>query len=159
MGLALPADLQDDGLTPKQRVAADLIARGHSFPSIAQELNVTLRTIYNYYYNPLVKTAIMRTQRELLSQGQGRGIGAVPLAVETLVSILKNNEARDSDRIRAAQVLLSGVGADSENKALERKIRQIEAMAAEVLGSDADAYMKLDTLLSAAVEPTPEDAE
>lgn len=156
-----------DGLTPRQRLAVDLIARGHTVRHIARELNVTERTIHNYRRKPTVMKAVLRAQDELMTEGDSRGVSTVPEAVETLTTIMNDENARDSDRIAASKALMNGANAYAQRKIMERKLRDLEELLRELTGAEAASYIEeieenannaddLDLLLPSAALPEDE---
>lgn len=157
-----------DGLTTRQRLAVDLLARGHTIRHVARELGVTERTIHTYRKKPTVMRAVLRAQEEIMSQGGSRGISTIPEAVETLTSIMTDDNARDSDRIAASKALMSGANAYAERKILERQLRDLEALLRELTHAgdppppehddyEDTTYDDLDPLLPSAA--IPEDDE
>lgn len=157
-----------DGLTPRQRLAVDLIARGLTVRQVARELNVTERTIHAYRKKPTVMRAVLRAQDDMMATAGSRGISTVPEAVETLTAIMNDETARDADRIAASKALMSGANAYAERKILERQLRDLENLLREVTHTDdttfatdydlgEDDYSDLDPLLpSANPESDPE---
>lgn len=115
-----------DGLTARQRLAVDLLAKGHTIRHVARELGVTERTITRYRSMPTVMKAVYRVQQEFLQSTDARGVSHAPEAVETLKAIVSNPDARDSDRIAASRALLNGAQAYAERRILERQIRDLE---------------------------------
>lgn len=156
-----------DGLTARQRLAVDLLAKGHTCRHVAQELGVTERTIHTYRKKPAVMTAILRCQEDLMSQGGSQGVSTVPQAVETLTKIMNDPEARDSDRIAASKALLNGADAYAQRKILERQLRDMEALLRDFTGGDlppepgddilAGTTDDLDPLLPSAAIPEGEE--
>lgn len=152
-----------DGLTPRQRLAVDLIARGHTVRHVARELGVTEKTIHNYRKKPTVMRAVLRSQEELMTTAGSRGISTIPEAVETLTTIMNDEEARDADRIAASRALMSGANAYAERKILERQLRDLEALLRELTNAepvegsesldDVDNFEDLDPLLPSAADP------
>jgi hypothetical protein len=150
-----------DGLTPRQRLAVDLLARGHTCRHVARELGVTERTIHTYRKKPAVMTAVLRAQEDYMSEGGGQGVSSVPEAVQTLTKIMNDPQARDSDRIAASRALMNGAVAYQERKMLERKIRDLEALLIQLTGSPPEYeedttpidFEALDPLLPSAAVP------
>lgn len=154
-----------DGLTNRQRLAVDLLARGHTVRHVARELNVTERTIHAYRRRPTVMKAVLRAQEDLMTQGASRGVSTIPEAVETLTEIMNNPQARDADRIAASKALMSGADAYAQRKIMERKLRDLEALLRELTGSEASDFSEsfdddepldivdLDPLLPSAAPP------
>lgn len=134
-----------DGLTTRQRLAVDLLARGHTVRHVARELNVTERTIHTYRRKPAVMKAVLRAQEDLMSEGGSRGVSTVPEAVETLTAIMNDESARDADRIAASKALMSGADAYAQRKIMERKLRDLEELLRELTGAEASDYLGDDT--------------
>jgi len=153
-----------DGLTPRQRLAVDLLAKGHTCRHVARELGVTERTIHTYRKKPAVMRAVLRAQEDYMSEGGGRGVSSVPEAVQTLTDIMNDPQARDSDRIAASRALMNGAAAYQERKVLERKLRDLETLLVELTGSTPEyeedttpvTFDDLDPLLPSAAVPEDE---
>lgn len=144
-----------DELSERERLAVKLLARGKTTREVATKLSVTEKTIYNWRQRPAVQRAIFQTQQELIDTGQGQGIDVVPEAVQTLVAIMNDPEARASDRIAASRALISGAHAYQERKLLERTISDLETqLYGRLLDPDEDDPEDGDF-----VDVTPEDDE
>lgn len=126
----------DDGLTPRQRLAVDLLARGHKVRHVARQLNVTEQTIHYYKKHPAVIAAITRAQEEISFQGGSIGISNLPEVAEILVEIASNKNARDSDRISACRVLLNSADAFAQRRLMERRLVEVEALLRDLSGVD-----------------------
>lgn len=154
-----------DGLTTRQRLAVDLLARGHTCRHVARELGVTERTIHTYRKKPAVMKAILRAQEDIMSEGGSRGVSTVPEAVETLTAIMTDSTARDADRIAASRALMNGANAYQERKILERQLRDMEALLRELTGTGPEpeedntpiSFEDLDPLLPSAAVPEGEE--
>lgn len=164
----MPAEIRSpiDGMLPRERLAASLLARGKTCRAVANELNITERTLYKWRKRPAVQRAIFTYQQELIDSSAGQSISVIPDAVRVLSEIINDPEARASDRIAASRALMHSSQMYQERKMLERTIRDLEDQlygledgappeAPEVV--DADFGPDLDLLPSAA--PDPEDAE
>ena len=115
-----------DGLAERERLAVNLLARGKTNRDVAKSIGVTERTVYNWRQRPAVQRAIFAQQQELIDDSQAQGIDVIPEAVQTLVEIMNDPEARASDRIAASRALISGAHAYQERKLLERTIADLE---------------------------------
>lgn len=144
-----------DELSDRERLAVKLLARGKTTREVATSLSVTEKTIYNWRQRPAVQRAIFQTQQELIDAGQGQGIDVVPEAVQTLVSIMNDPEARASDRIAASRALISGAHAYQERKLLERTISDLEGQLYGRLLDPDDSPEDDDDF----VDVTPEEAD
>lgn len=156
-----------DGLTPRQRLAVNLLAEGQTCREVARRLNVTERTIYAYRKKPAVATAILRAQEDLMAEGGSKGINSVSDAVRVLKEIINDNAAQDSDRIAACRALMQGAVAYQERQILERKIRDLETLLQELTQSapppEAEVgpitFDDLDPLLPSAADPEEEELD
>lgn len=129
-----------DELSDRERLAVKLLARGKTTREVSIKLNVSERTVYTWRQRPAVQRAIYQTQQELIDAGQGQGIDVVPEAVQTLVAIMNDPEARASDRIAASRALISGAHAYQERKLLERTISDLETqLYGRLLDADGDS--------------------
>jgi transposase-like protein len=116
-----------DGLRERERIAADLLAQGKTCREVAQTLGIAEKTLYNWRKKPHVQRAIYTRQQELIDGSEARGLAELPAAIATLTSIMKDPNARASDRIAASRALLNGATAYQERKLLERTISDLEA--------------------------------
>lgn len=123
-----------DGLSPRQRLAAVLLAQGHSNEEVAQRVGVTKQTITVYRKDPRVNDAIYRAQNEMLTQIGGKTLNSVLDAIQILRNIVADPQARDSDRIAACRTLISGTTSFNEHRALERQLNEIELMFRKYMG-------------------------
>lgn len=115
-----------DGLADRERLAVNLLARGKTNREVAQTIGVTERTVYAWRQKPAVQRAIFEQQQELIDTSQGQGINVIPEAMQTLVSIMNDPDARPADRIAASRALINGAHAYQERKLLERTISDLE---------------------------------
>lgn len=153
-----------DGLTERQRLAVDLLARGKTIREVARTLNVSERTIFSYRQKPQVQRAIFNTQQQLMGEAAGQNISVSPLAIQTLTAIVSDPEARDADRIAASKALLGHATAFTERRVLERQLADLEKQLVAVLSSERatritpeiDDAEPLDPLLQSA---NPEDGD
>jgi transposase-like protein len=164
----MPAEIRSpiDGMLPRERLAASLLARGKTCRAVAIELNITERTLYKWRKRPAVQRAIFSYQQELIDSSAGQSISVIPDAVRVLSEIVNDPEARAADRIAASRALMHSSQMYQERKMLERTIRDLEDQlygledgappeAPEVV--DPDFGPDLDRLPSAALDS--EDAE
>ena len=115
-----------DGLTERERLAVDLLARGKNMCETARTLGINERTLYNWRKRPAFQRAVFSHQQELIDAGGGQGITVLPQAVQTLVQIMNDPDARDADRIAASRALISGAQAFQERQMLARTIADLE---------------------------------
>ena len=90
-----------------------MLADGIAYHAIASVLGVTTRTIERWavrsdirYSVDQAKTKALETVEEEVCEKYKRAIeGMIPLALTTLHRTLKDTEARNSDKLRAVQIL------------------------------------------------------
>jgi transposase-like protein len=117
---------QVDGLRERERIAADLLARGKTCREVARSLGVTEKTLYTWRKKPSVQRAIYQRQQELIDSSESQGLAQMPDAIATLTAIMNDENTRASDRIAASRALLNGAVAYQERKLLERTISDLE---------------------------------
>lgn len=122
-----------DGLTERERVVVDLLARGNTLRKIATMTGLCERSIYNYRKRPRVQRAVFALQQELLGQSAGAAISKTSDAVAVLELIMNDPDARASDRIAASKALMNGASQYTERKILERQLSDLEAQLTQTL--------------------------
>lgn len=115
-----------DGLTERQRIAANYLARGTTIRETARKIGVSEKSIYTWRQRAAVQQAISRIQQEMLSETGGMNISTIPDAIKVLDNIINDDDARAADRIAAARTLMSGAQAYQERRILERQIQDLE---------------------------------
>lgn len=115
-----------DGLTERQRIAANYLARGTTIRETARKIGVSEKSIYTWRQRSAVQQAISRIQQEMLSETGGMNISTIPDAISVLDNIINDENARAADRIAAARTLMSGAQAYQERRILERQIQDLE---------------------------------
>lgn len=127
-----------DGLRERERLAADLLARGKTCREVARALGIAEKTLYNWRKRPAVQRAIYNMQQELIDSNESRHVALMPEAIATLTEIMNDPNARASDRIAASRALLNGAAAYQERKLLERTVSDLESQIYGVLELKAD---------------------
>lgn len=111
-------------LTVEQAKMVSMTCQGQTNTSIAEALGVARKTIIRWHKLPHIRDAIAQAsnrQTEAVAQQQGEQYKQItkftqletteivekllPVAVKTVAQILTNQEARDSDRLKAAELL------------------------------------------------------
>jgi uncharacterized protein (UPF0147 family) len=87
-----------DGLRERERLAADLLARGKTCREVARALGIAEKTLYNWRKRPAVQRAIYNMQQELIDSNESRHVALMPEAIKTLTDIMNDPNARASDR-------------------------------------------------------------
>ena len=114
------------GLTEKQQLAADCLAKGKSCRFAAQQAGVSERTLYAWRKRPQMQKEIIRLQAEMMDETGAQNLSMQQMALSTLNEILCDPDSRDSDKIAAARTLMTGSQAFTERKILERKLSDLE---------------------------------
>lgn len=147
-----------DGLTERQRLAVHLLAQGKTIRETARQLGVSEKTVWSYRQRPAVQNAIYFLQTEMMNEGGGRSLTAIPEAMTCLKAIVADPEARDADKIAASKALISSANSFAERRILERQIADLEATLRSLIsGREAQPTTEdepLDPLLASA---NPED--
>jgi transposase-like protein len=134
-----------DGLTERQRIAANYLARGTTIRETARKIGVSEKSIYTWRQRAAVQQAISRIQQEMLSETGGMNISTIPDAINVLDNIINDDNARAADRIAAARTLMSGAQAYQERRILERQIQDLERQ-----------LLRLTSFTESSTEETPE---
>jgi len=95
--------------TDKELIVIARLAEGHTHPRIAEEVKVSLRTVERWRQKPEivaeVEKARAKTLESIATRCQEQITRMVPLALNVVSSILKDSEARPSDKLRAADIV------------------------------------------------------
>lgn len=126
VGKTHPALPRDQLMKDRMRSAAILLAQGKTCRFVAQQLNVSEKTIWNYRQNPRVQKIIRDCQEEFTDMSGSMAVTVVPEAISVLQGILHDGEARASDRIQAARTLMAGSQAYQEKTLLQREISDLK---------------------------------
>lgn len=129
-------------LTVAQLQAISLIAAGHTHVEVSKAVGITTRTIQNWHKDIEFSEAVFKAKngvkQDILARVTfadpmdreeeieqvvkavsfnlaNRLTGLIPDVLDTLEEILKNNRAKDSDRIRAGQVICDLAGLTRAN--------------------------------------------
>ena len=89
------------------------MAEGIPYHAIASQLGVTTRTVERWAVRPDIRQSVeqartkaLETVEEAVSEKYKRAIeGMIPMALTTLHKTLKSADSRDSDKLRAVQIL------------------------------------------------------
>lgn len=133
-----------DGLRENERMAAELLARGKTCREVARALGISERALYNWRKRPAVQRAVYALQQELIDVSESKGLALMPDAIATLTSIMKDPQARASDRIAASRAVLNGAAAYQERRLLERTVSDLEAQIYGLSALPAEAAQLVD---------------
>ena len=113
-------------LTERMKIAAGYLAGGMPVRTVAHRLHVGERSVFHWKKRKDFQQEIRRLQAENLSISTATNLALLPGAIETLQSIMYDQEQRASDRIAAARAIMSGAEAHAERNALEAQIVDLE---------------------------------
>jgi transposase-like protein len=132
------------GLRDRERVAAELLAKGKTCREISRTLGICEKTLYNWRKKPAVQRAIYAYQRDLIDASESQGVAVMPEAITTLTEIMNDPTARAADRIAASRALLNGAAAYQERKLLERTVADLESQIYGLLQVPAETLPPYD---------------
>lgn len=121
----------ENGLSPSQQQALELLATGNTVSSIAKAVNVTERTIYNWLSDAGFKAA---WEELLATLWESTKVGLKALggrAIQVLIDIMDSPDATNKEKLIASQTVLMNlhkvVTDDELRKRVEVLIAQMEA--------------------------------
>jgi hypothetical protein len=92
--------------TRKQQAAIAALLTAPTIPAAAAQIGVNERTLRRWLQLPEFRAAYRQARRELLEGAINRMQSASGAAVDTLLAVATNTEAKAADRLRAAGLLL-----------------------------------------------------
>ena len=122
-------------LTPRQQMAAELLAAGKSKTATAEEVGISRQQLWEWEKNVYFKSAVSRLHADLwVENGQRlRGLGA--RAVDVIEKEI------DGGNVKAAIALLKTIGMSNGKIALQRKGKTVEDFLAIEAEKEADAII------------------
>lgn len=113
----------------KFETMAIAVAGGQTICSAAEAIGVSRRAGYRLSVDPRFRTRVAELRTEMTNQAIGRLSSLAGDAVDELGKIMKDQDARPSDRIAAAKAILSTLAPLSELLELRGRVDQLEAIA------------------------------
>jgi len=101
------ADIDSD-LTIPQLKSIELILQGKTAKQICDELEITPSTLRAWKKNDDFQLAIRDTRREIIYANRQNFTRLLPIAFKRLEDVLKDEDIRAADTIRAIQVVFQG---------------------------------------------------
>lgn len=95
-----------DGLSPKKRKAIEVLLKGGGKAAAADAAGVKIRTIDRWHNEPEFTAVLNDGMRTAVEGASQKMVGAIGTAVDTLVSIAKDENATDSVRLRASNMII-----------------------------------------------------
>ena len=114
-------------LSPKQQKALQSLLTGHTTSQTAAAVGVTPRTLSRWLANPTFNTALTTAADQALADAAHRHAGSLDDAVAVLAEVMADKDARDPDRLRAADLVIQrGLDLIQQKQLIER-IATLEA--------------------------------
>jgi len=120
-----------DNLTAKQQRAVRVLLTSKSVGEAAQLAGVGERTLFRWLTEPPFKAALSVAEGELLDVATRRLLGLQDKAIETFENVLKDEEATQVVRLRAAQAVLDYLLKLRELRNVEQRLTALEQAYAE----------------------------
>lgn len=124
------ADGPSDSLSPKHHRAIAALLSAPSVKKAAEEIGVTERTIFSWLKIPAFKAAYRETQRETFKHSIAITQKYLPHAVQTLVQVMVDKNAKESARVSAATALMKYGRESIELDEVVERVEKLEADAA-----------------------------
>lgn len=116
------------GISPKQKAAIRALLTGAAYPEAAIAAKVHPNTIGQWMHDPLFLTSLHTAESEAMSTVSRSLIAIADKASSTLEAVLDSPTARDSSRIRAADVVLGRLLEIRSIAELEARIAALEKL-------------------------------
>jgi hypothetical protein len=114
-------------LSPKQLHAIQSLLTGRTKSHTAAAVGVTPRTLSRWLADPTFHAALTTATDEAIASAAHRLAGALDDAVAVLAEVMANKDARDPDRLRAADLVIHrGLDLIQQKQLIER-IAALEA--------------------------------
>jgi transposase-like protein len=114
-------------LSPKQQLALQSLLAGRTKSQTAAAVGVTPRTLSRWLADPAFHAALTNTADEAIANAADRLADALDSAVAVLAEVMANQDARDPDRLRAADLVIHrGLDLIQQKQLIER-IAALEA--------------------------------
>jgi hypothetical protein len=116
----------NSGLSSKQKAAIRALLTGASYPDAAAEAQVHPNTIGEWMKSSVFVEALHHAENEAMQAVSRSLVSIADKASGVLEGVLDNGDARDSSRIRAADVVLGRLLEIRSVAELEARIRKLE---------------------------------
>ena len=114
------------GLTLKQQQAVNLLIGGRNAAQTARELDLHENTLYKWNKLPEFQDALKQAEREAMRAVSISLLGLAEKATDTLNGVMDKDSARDSSKVRAADIVLGRLLQTRELLELEERISKLE---------------------------------
>ena len=122
-------------LTPRQQMAAELMATGKSKTATAEEVGISRQQLWEWEKNVYFKSAVSKIHADLWVENVQRLRGLGARAVDVIEREI------DGGNVKAAIALLKTIGMSSGKIALQRKGKTVEDFLAIEAEKEADAII------------------
>jgi hypothetical protein len=113
-------------LTLKQQQAVNLLIGGRNAAQTARELGLHENTLYKWNKLPEFQDALKQAEREAMRAVSISLLGLAEKATDTLNGVMDKDSARDSSKVRAADIVLGRLLQTRELLELEERISKLE---------------------------------
>lgn len=120
------AELETDGLTPKQEQAIVALLSEPTVAKAAAAVSVHIRTIYRWLETPAFARRFRKLRRENFAQAMSLTQRYAPLAINTLARIMADATAPHSSRVAAAGAILKFTRESIELDELASRVEALE---------------------------------
>jgi hypothetical protein len=118
--------MANSGLSTKQKAAIRALLTGASYPDAAAAAKVHENTIGQWMKEPLFMAGLREAESVAMAAVSRSLVSIADKAAGTLETVLDSDHARDSSRIRAADVVLGRLLEIRSMAELEERIRKLE---------------------------------
>ena len=115
-----------------EKIALDLLMCP-SLDDIAQSNNISLTTLYKLRKQEPFKKVLREKKNEFFQGMADKMQGYSMESLETLMLIIRNPGAKDSDRINAIRIILDGAGAAHERDEIIPRLEETEKAMEELM--------------------------
>ena len=114
------------GISTKQKAAIRALLTGASYPEAAMAAKVHENTIGQWMKEPIFITALHQAESEAMQAITRSLVSIADKSAGVLETVLDNNQARDSSKLRAADIALGRLIQIKEIAELEERIKKLE---------------------------------
>ena len=118
-------------LTPTQQRSVQALLTAKSVSEAALVAHVGERTLFRWLTEPAFRAALAAAEGDLLDAATRRLLGLQDAAIETFSDILKDAEAGEAVRLKAAQAVLDYLLKMRELRNVEQRLTALEQVYAQ----------------------------
>lgn len=121
-----PGATRNGALTPRQYAAIAALVQGNSVTAAADVAKCGRRTLCTWLTTEGFRAALAEAERGVVEEACRRLTALSAKALDAIEAILDDEEASDTDRLRAASLVLSQILNLRESVAVEARIQALE---------------------------------